>query len=319
MTSPTIAELKQADCWFSVDRVANDRPTTDWKRTARLRQARWRVAHCLPIGSHPYAGGRDATPVGSRIALGHAEASGANFLSTGAREAATHRLGNPEPHQMLNGARLHADLLSSMPLCFNLFGAATDQQRQADAVRSWWPDAPVGRVTRRFEHSPGRTDPSFLGNKSAFDVAFEVAVAPASVAIIGVEVKYHEHARPESPPSSPALARYLEVAERSGAFAAGWQTAVIGSGLQQIWQDHLLLLCMLQHPSKRWTWGRFVLVYPAENPSFAAAAIAYRRVLADPSTFEARTLEELIQAPGALDPADARALADRYLGPENFP
>ncbi len=87
------------------------------------------------------------------------------------------------------------------------------------------------------------------------------------------------------------MARYEELTRRSGIFVDGWRDAIVRTELQQIWLDHLLVLSMLQHPSKRWTWGRFVLVYPAGNPSFAAAASRYRELLVDPTTFESRTIE----------------------------
>lgn len=312
MTAPSAADLKAARCWFSVDSVPRDQATTDWKRRARLRQARWREAAGLPIGAEPYAGGTSATPVGSRIDLGHARATAANLMTPAARAAAADRVAHPEPFQTLRVDRLYADALSSMPLCFNLFGALDGPAQVAAAVRTWWPDAPAGAVTRRFEYSPGRTDPTFLGNKSAFDVAFEVEHG-AECAIVGVETKYHEHAKAETPPREAAMARYREVTEHSGAFAGDWASRIVGTPLQQIWLDHLLVLSMLQHPSGRWTWGRFVLVCPAENPSFVAAAAAYRAVLTDSTTFEFRTLESLLDAPGALAAVDAAALRGRYL------
>ncbi len=69
-----------------------------------------------------------------------------------------------------------------------------------------------------------------------------------------------------------------------------------------------------QHPSQRWRWGRFVLVYPADNPSFASAAARYAALLADRSTFAAVTIEELLATPGALTGEGVSAFRDRYLG-----
>ena len=36
------------------------------------------------------------------------------------------------------------------------------------------------------------------------------------------------------------------------------------------------VLAMLQHPSRRWAWGRFVLVSPSENPSFTLYITSFR-------------------------------------------
>ena len=109
------------------------------------------------------------------------------------------------------------------------------------------------------------------------------------------------------------MARYVEVTERSGIFADGWRERIVGTDLQQIWLDHLLVLAMLQQPSKQWVWGRFVLVYPAANPSFASAVVRYRALLRDASTFDPRTLEQLLASPDAIAPTVVRAIGERYL------
>jgi hypothetical protein len=310
----TEAEAKAAHCWFNVDHVSRDPATTAWKRRVRWGQALWREARGFPIGFEPYRGGAQATPVGSRTELAFARSSGANFITPGAITAVRARLAAPERFQMLKEDRLFADLLSSMPLCFNLFGeSASDGQAARRAVRGWWPDAPTGEVRVRFEHSPGRRDPAFLGNQSAFDVAFDIDTGAGSRGIIGVETKYHEHAVAEEPPKAAALTRYVEITERSDLFADGWHERIVGTDLQQIWLDHLLVLAMLQHPSKQWGWGRFVLAYPAGNPSFASAVARYGSLLLDAATFEPRTLEHLLASPEAL-PADVtRVIQERYL------
>lgn len=310
--SPTRDELQAARCWFpDTDRVPGDPDTTTWKRTARLRQARWREQCGYPIG---VTGGPKSRPIGSRIDLNHAKDTGANFLTPNVLAAVRARLAAPERFQMLKEDRLCCDLLSSMPMCFNLFGElAADNDRARRAVRAWWPDAPAGRVLVRFEHSPGRRDAAFLNNQSAFDVAFEIDQGNAKLGIVGVETKYHEHAAKEKPPNKGALGRYEQVTERAGVFTPGWREKIIGTDLQQIWLDHLLVLSMLQHPSRRWTWGRFVLVYPSENPSFRSAAGRYQDVLMDTATFESRTVEELLDAPGVLPGELGVAFRDRYL------
>jgi hypothetical protein len=79
-----------------------------------------------------------------------------------------------------------------------------------------------------------------------------------------------------------------------------------------MWLEHLLLLSMLQHPSRQWRWGRFVVVHPAGNSDLAEACARYRALLADQATFASVTLEELLDA-GALPAPTVAALRDRYL------
>ncbi len=318
MKQPAPQLLRDHHCWFAVDSAPRDPETTAWKRSARLHQANWREARGYPIGARPYGGGVSAMPIGSRITLASAKRSGANFLTPGVRSAVRHRLDHPERHQMLDEERLWADLLSSMPMCFNLFGDLHDDPDAATRTAiALWPDAPKGRARIRFEYSPGGGDPEFLGNRSAFDAAFEIALENGSHAIIGIETKYHEHARPEAKPKPVRLARYEEVTERSGIFISGWRDRLVGTELQQIWLDHLLVLSMLQHnfedPSRRWSWGRFVLVYPAKNSSFDRVAAEYRKALRDTSTFESRTIESLLTVPDAFDETTIASFRERYL------
>ena len=307
--------LRDAYCWEAVDAVPGRPRMTAFRRQLRYHQSRWREAQGHPIGSQPIrppGDGKPSRPLGSRLPLDYARETGANFLTAAAHDAVRARLAAKEPHQMLSAQRLWADLLSSTSMCFNLFGDLWADDTLADrAVHTWWADAPgtVGDV--RFEHSPGRLDPSYLGNLSAFDVAIVLDRGDGGHGILGIETKYHEWAKPEKPKPS-RLPRYVDVAERSGVFSAGWLDAVNGTDLLQLWLDHLLILSMLQHPDGMWTWGRFVVAYPAGNDDVADACARYRQLLVDPSTFGAVTIEELLAA-GALPAATVAALRARYL------
>jgi hypothetical protein len=297
--------------------VARDPEMTAYKRHARYQQALWRERNGFPIGTHPTRGGSGARPLGSRIEFEFAKTSGANFISENARRAARARVNAPEPRQMLDEARLWADLLSSMPMCFNLLGDLHDDLGLADwAAHRWWPGLPGTVNEVRFEWSPGRTQPCYLGNQTAFDAALALDLGNGTRGVVGIETKYHEHPTKEDPPAPARLSRYMEVTERSGVFRPDALDLVVGTFLQQIWLDHLLVLAMLQHSSDRWAWGRFVLVHPAANVGFARLAPQYAELLEDESTFEARTLEDLL-AVDVLPERTATAFSDRYLWPIN--
>jgi len=156
----TKAELGPYDSLEPVDHVKDDPETTAFKRRSRLHQSQWRERQGYAPGTHPARPkeGETGRLIGSRIAIDMARESGANFISDAARKAADHRVANPEPHQTLDEDRLYGDLLSSMPMCFNLFGPLHADLGLADkAVKAWWPDAP-GKVSAvRFEWSPGRS------------------------------------------------------------------------------------------------------------------------------------------------------------------
>jgi hypothetical protein len=220
----TRQELEAAHCWEADDLVPRRPAMTEFRRRLRYHQAQWRDANKHPIGSQPISPRPDSRParlVGSRLPLDYARETGANFLTAPAVDAATMRTSLIEPHQSFDQQRLWADLLSSAALAFNLFGdLAVDLELADRLVHTWWPDV-AGTVSDvHFAHSPGRLDPAYLGSLRAFDAAFLLDLGDGTHGIVGVDVKYHEWLKPETPKPSN-LWRYLEVAERSGAFRPG--------------------------------------------------------------------------------------------------
>jgi hypothetical protein len=306
--------LEALHCWEADDRVPGRPQMTDFRRRLRYNQARWREANGHPVGSQPIApraGGKSMRLVGSRLPLAYARKTGANFLTPGALDAVRARTSIIEPHQNFDHQRLWADLLWSPALTFNLFGDLAGDLATADrAVRTWWPDAPGTVCEVRFAHSPGRFDPAYLGSLRAFDAAFVLDLGDGTQGIVGVDVNYHERAKPAiaKPIGRP---RQRQVAERSGVFAQGAVDAVDGTDLLVTSLEHLLLLSMLQHASGRWSWGRYVVVYPAGNSDFADACGRYADLLTDRSTFSSATMEQLLDA--GLPPKTATGLRDRYI------
>jgi hypothetical protein len=309
--TPDRAALEAAHCWFDTDRVTGSPEMTEFKRTARWRQHQWARAQGLALGQHERQG--VTYPNGSKIAE-TPENRLANFLSEAIVAAVEHRLSTPEPDQTLNERRLRYDLLSSMPMCFNLFGEIAQDPERAARTASLLCGSDRGPTEVRFEHSPGRRQADYLGDRTAFDVALLVGNPDSPRAIIGVETKYHEHAAAEAiPDRERRLPRYREVAETSEVFTPGWDKHVLGSPLQQLWRDHLLVLAMLQHPDGQWSDGRYVLVHPERNRSFAELAARYREVLRDDATFDVRTVEELVDSDVLHGSATAQRFRDRYL------
>jgi hypothetical protein len=308
-------ELEAAHCWEADDRVPKQPGMTDVRRRLRYHQARWREANGHPIGSQPIApkpNGGSVRPVGSRLPLDYARETGANFLTAGALDAARARTLITEPHQSFDHQRLWADLLWSPALAFNLFGDLAADLGLADrAVHTWWPDVPGTVSDVRFAHSPGRLDPAWLGNLVAFDVAFVLDLGDGTQGIVGVMTAYHEVNR-RQPPKPTRLPRYREITDKSGFYGKGAIDAVNGTELIHLWLAHLLVLSMLQHPSRAWRWGRFVVVHPAGNSDFAEACARYAGLLVNRSTFASMTIEELLDA-DVLPPQTAVALRERYI------
>jgi hypothetical protein len=307
---PLEVELVAAHCWEADDRVPRNPAMTAFRRRARLHQARWREAQGHPIGTQPLKppAGRPARPVGSRLPLDYAQATGANFVTAGARAAATARLATKEPRQSIDAQRLWADLLWSPALACNLFGDLAAEPEAADrALHTWWPDVPETVREVRFLHSPGWLDLAYTGSLVAFDAAFLL-----DAGVVAVDTTYRERAKREIP-KPIRIAHYMAIAERSGVFGPGLADEMAaGSELVVMWLQHLLVLSMLQHPSDRWRWGRLVVVHPAGNTDVADLCARYRDLLVDPGTFTSLTLEDLLDN-GALPADTTAALRDRYV------
>jgi PD-(D/E)XK nuclease superfamily protein len=312
---PSRQELEAAHCWENDDNVPKQPETTAFRRKLRYHQARWRAANGHPIGSQPIAPRPNDTkvrPVGNRLPLAYAKETAATFITPNALAAARARTSFVEPHQSFDHQRLWADLLWTPALTFNLFGDLAADLALADrAVHTWWPETPGTVSEVRFAHSPGRFDMTFLGNLVAFDAAFTLDLGGGTEGLVGVMTAYHDWNKPQAP-KPKRLPRYREVSVRSGAFGPQAMEAVNGTGLVHIWLAHALALSMLQHPSRKWSWGRFVVVHPADNADFAKSCALYRELLTDDSTFASVTLEELLDS-GAIPAPTVTRFRDRYL------
>lgn len=314
--SPTREALEAAHCWEAEDLVPGRPGMTDFRRRLRYHNARWREAHGHPIGTQPIdprPDDRAPRLVGSRIPLAYARETGVTFLTDGALAAAKARSAVVEPNQSLDHQRTWADLLWSATLAFNLFGDLAGDLGRADrAVRALFPDAPGTVREIWFSHSPGWLDPAYLGSLRDFDAAIVLDVGNGKRGIVGIDVKYHERSKAETPKPGN-MHRYLAVANGSGAFAPGATDALARrSDLAVVWLEHLLLQSMLQHAGGSWTWGRYVVVHPAGNSDIVDACARYRRLLSDQSTFGTATVEDLLGA-DVLPKSTAARLRERYL------
>ena len=302
---PSQEQLERHHAWVSGE--------AQWRGTLRLMQALWREEQGLPIGRHPRSGS-SSRPLGSRIAMPEAKESLGNYLTDTIRQVVRDELAAASADQKLFSApRIYDDLLSSQPLCFNLFGELKADLGVATALgRHIWPNR-VQRVTRiEFEHSPGRGDVAYLGNRSAFDVYLEHTTPEGGLGFIGIEVKYHEDLRTES---DETRERVHEVALNSGLFDEHDIPKLARPPLQQVWFDHLLALSMLLADRERWQGnGLFVFLHPAANLASYRVVSRYERCLRRPGAFQRLTLEEVLAALQVVNEAPwVELFRDRYL------
>lgn len=268
--------------------VDSDSP---FQRRARLLQSLWREERGLEPG--PRESGK-AELLGSRLVMPEARETLANYLTERIRQIVRSETIDPsrDREKLYGKPRIFNDLLSSQPLCFNLFGELkADLDLATAALRRTWPDRIDAVVAIEFEWSPGRRDPTYLGNRSAFDVyVLHTVPGGGGNGFIGIEVKYHENLRVKAAQHRPI---YDRRAEQSAVFRAGATEALHRPPLQQIWLDHLLCLSM-RHAGPDWKSSLFCFVYPELNQACADVVERYRAMLSDTSTFSDVTLERIV-------------------------
>lgn len=286
---------------------------TRFRACARLLQALWREAQELPIGQFEPRN-RSPRRMGSLLSNTAAQA-GRNFLSPAVARLVHREVVYRERGALIDQRRLYTNMLSSMPLAFNLFAPLRlDVELAARVVRSIIPNIDLARVlTVAFEHSPDRGLDGPTGDKSAFDVAIVYQRSDGARGFIGIEQKYSETgSESASPDLSP---RYDDLAAVAGLFKDASAAALRRAPLQQLFREHLLAFAALQVGD--YAEARFIQVAPRHNHLVQQGAARYASYLTDPAAgvvpFIALDLEQVIKAIGWAGELDyAWALFDRY-------
>lgn len=284
-----------------------------FRSCARLLQALWRERHDLPIGTFTNRNGAKRR-IGSLLADSAAE-EGRNFLTPAIAEVARLETAYQEPGAMIDQTRLYGNLLSSMPLCFNLFALLRHNlDLAAHLLRAMVPGIDIKAVHKVwFEHSPGRNDPSLTGDRSAFDVAFVYERTDGKFGLVGVETKYSESGQEPAPPELNP--RYDELAQASGLSKEPAHAALRVNPLQQFFREHLLGQAAVMRGD--YAEAHFVLIAPRHNHLVQNAATLYASFLAKPGKAQVPfiniELEQVIETYGwAGEQAHAVALWERY-------
>jgi hypothetical protein len=207
--------------------------------------------------------------------------------------------------------RIFNDLLSSQPLCLNVFAELHLDLELASNVFQRLLDKTVNVTGIEFEHSPGRGDPRFTEDGSAFDVFVSYEVG-GTKGFIGIEVKYVENLDVDE---ARHRDRYDEITRDMNIFVPSSLPTLRVRPLEQFWRDHLLACSLLLDRASGFDHGAFVVLYPNGNRIVESAVTRYRSCLLDATTFTSWTLEHVLDA---LDQAGAGSWAtevrQRYLG-----
>lgn len=268
---------------------------TRFRRAARLLQCLWLRDRNIPTGRHVRGQGENAVATELHSSLSRdAARAGLNFLSSDIHAFVRRELLMREEGAAIDEDRLFGNAVSSMPLAFNLFAPmAIDLDLATAVLRRLLPQF-VHEVTGfKFEHSPGRREPRFLHDGTAFDLAIAVVTPDGEQGTIFVEVKYTESMEG---PAARLRDRYDEVSNSSGLFIDPASAMLRSLALEQLWREHMLAqLIVAQGITSR---AIFIAIGPRLNRRVMTAFRVYENELsaadAGRVAFQPFTLEAFI-------------------------
>lgn len=256
----------------------------------------------------------------------------ANFMSDGIRSLVNHELA-PENKgdRLIEEIRLRSNLLSSQPLCFNLFGELKLNLKKALQFFNTLYDNYFKSIDKiEFEYNPARRDPRLTGDRSAFDVFVEYTSVFGKKGFIGIEVKYSETLNEGAATVENILNkqfcneprtrrdRYRELSE--GLFAETSYEELEQLPAFQIWRDHLLAVSMCKAFPEKYDEGIFLFLAPFSNKNCRDGVEKYKNLLLNPevsldSHFCYAWLEEYIETLDKVFGEDwTKDMKIRYLG-----
>ncbi|MBE9502302.1 MAG: hypothetical protein KAX23_05565 [Dehalococcoidia bacterium] len=253
----------------------NVQSDTAFRANARLLQSIWRRKN---FGDKIGADSNKKIELGNLLPEDIAVNREANFLTDRiyriVKEAVSQKGKN---NALIAEPRIWTNLLSSQPLCFNLFGeleADKDKDLATKLFKKLLPELVKEVEKIKFEYSPGRRDPKYLGDRTAFDIFVEFTATDGEKGFTGIEVKYAETIinKPLAKGKTEEelrlkRERYQEVADKSGIFKEEkkYRTELLFSNIHQIWRDHLLAWSILQEENDKYKHGLYMFLYPKDN------------------------------------------------------
>lgn len=260
--------------YYGVHEPTTDKMCFQWR--SRLLQSLWREQRSLRKGT--LYGKPHGKLRGACLAMPEAQETLSNFLTPNIRKVVRRELqhnskrkGNAK--KLYGIPRIYNHLLSSQPLCFNLFGELTLDLDLATRVLAKMTEGRIAQVCSIcFEFSPGRGDKSYTGDHSAFDVYATYKTGSGGKGFVGIEVKYHESvesvsAEKERKYYDKHKDRYEKIASDMGCFHETALGTVRGLWLQQIWRDHLLMWAHKNKKEDRFEDAFFVFLHSEANSS----------------------------------------------------
>lgn len=233
----------------------------------------WYRANVLnvPFGTGP--GPRHTNSFGNMLTREDG-AKGLNFLTPKIFEIAKSRM--EEDQGMVEEFRLLNNMLSSQPMCFNLFGPMVKDLNLAKRVVDHILPGQVKEViTVKVEHAPEPAS-EYLNDRTAFDAFIDFVGTDDKRHFIGIETKLTEPFS-QKEYDGECYRRWSDRDDSPWLKEAWSHLAEIRHN--QLWRDHLLAVAMELHPESSYESGSLMLVYHPRDKHCDETKRIYQRLL----------------------------------------
>lgn len=217
--------------------------------------------------------------------------AGRNFLSSSIFDVVLERInqggGAIDPFRLLN------NMLSSQPMCFNLFGLLAKNLTLARKYLSTLVPDKVAEVIRvEFEWAPQPSE-EYLFDRTAFDAFIEYRTESGDCVGLGIETKLVE-------PFSQNVYDRPEYHHWMNLPGSPWRPdahdKVMAIRHNQLWRDHLLAVALKLHPSSPYDIARLLVVYHPEDIEAFSTISEYRKLLQDDDSLLNLSLDKIIES-----------------------
>lgn len=244
--------------------------------TKRMRKHQsWYRANELHLSYGTGPGPNDTNSYGNMLTRVDGEA-GRNFLTQAIYEVAMDRIA--QGSGVVEKYRLLHNLLSSQPMCLNLFGPLVRDHDLAKNLLATLVPEKISEVTRvEIEWAP-QPATDYLNDRTAFDAFIEYRTEDRQLVGLGIETKLSE---PFSQKiyDCPEYRRWMQLPD------SPWSTdswnKVQAVEHNQLWRDHLLAVALRLHPESTYDRTRLMLVYHPADSNCARNYLNYKNLLRD--------------------------------------
>lgn len=257
-------------------------------RRMRLHQSWWRSTVLrVSCGVGPHA--TSNAKYGNMLAEDDG-ARGINFLTPEIADYALRR--QLEFPRGIKRHRLLCNLLSSQPMCFNLFAPiAINPSIALPFVSAMFQISEVRRVVRVIvEHEPAPRS-AFLGDATSFDAFIEVENADGELGFIAIETKLTEPFSQNRYPISEGSGYRRWIDHERSLWRARSTASLEALNVNQLFRDHALALAALCQPDSQYRFAALAVVRHPGDPACAASLNAYGELLRPTYATDVRVID----------------------------